>query len=108
MNKNALIVYVASIVVVAVVMELVKATRTRKPAFWWSLSAIISAVCTCSVWFGMPHEGNIWLLPMALIAGYVGQYVLDMYGVKKAFVKAFNAYAQKHGYEKIEEPKDVV
>ena len=106
-DKIALILFVASICIVAVAMELVKSTGTKKPIFWWTLSGIMSAVCTCSVWFGVDHTGNLWLLPLALIAGYAGQYTLDMYGVKKVFVKVFNALAVKHGYEKIEDKQDV-
>jgi len=102
-DKIALILFVASIVIVAIIMELIKAARTKKPVFWWSLSGIMSSICTLSVWFGVDHTGKIGLLPLALITGYVGQYVLDMYGVKKVFIKVFNAYATKHGYEKIKE-----
>jgi len=99
-DKIALILFAVSILVVATAMECLKASRTRKPIFWSVLSALLSAFCTCSVWFGVRHTGNLWLLPLALIAGYTGQYVLDMYGVKKAFVKIASAWAVKHGYEK--------
>ena len=102
-DKIALILFVVGIALVAIVMELLKAYRAKKPSFWWAISGVLSMICTLSVWFGVDHTGKIGLLPLALIAGYVGQYLLDMYGVKKAAIKLFNAYAKKHGYEKIEE-----
>ena len=99
----ALVLFAVSIVAVATVMELTKTFRTKKPPFWWILSAVLSGVCTLSVWFGVDHTGKPALLVLALIVGYIGQYLVDMYGVKKFAVKAFNAWAKKHGYEKIAE-----
>ena len=64
---------------------------------------MLSSICTVSVWFGVDHTGKPALLVLALIVGYIGQYLVDMYGVKKFAVKAFNAWAKKHGYEKIAE-----
>ena len=106
-DKIALILFFVSIVVVAIVMELMKAYKKRKPSSWWILSSVLSIICTTSVWFGVDHTGRSGLLPLVLIAGYVGQYLLDMYGVKKALTKIFNAYASKHGYTKIEECENV-
>lgn len=99
----ALVLFAVSIVAVATVMELTKTFRTKKPSFWWILSAVLSGVCTFSVWFGVDHTGKPALLVLALIVGYIGQYLVDMYGVKKFAVKAFNAWAKKHGYEKLPE-----
>jgi len=103
-DKIAIILFITSIVVVATTMELFKLTPEPKTKWYWRvLGAGLSAVCTVSVWFGVAHTGTIYLLPLALIAGYVFQYALDMFGVKKAFLLVAKAYAKKHGYEPIEE-----
>ena len=107
-NVIAIIVFLVSMLVTASIMELVKATKTKKPIFWWVFSGVLSIICTCSVWFGIDHTGNIWLLPLVLITGYLGQYIIDMkIGVKKVFTWIFNSWATKHGYTKIQEDKCV-
>lgn len=103
-NLFALVMFVVSMLVVAVIMELVKAGKTKLPVYWWILSAVISAVCSLSVWFGTTHDGNLFLLPLVLIVGYTGQYVIDMkLGVKKVLTYVFNAWAKKHGYVQLGE-----
>ena len=102
----ALILFLVSMICVATVMELTKAFKTKKPSFWWALSTILSSACTLSVWFGIAHTGKQPLLVLVLIVGYIGQYLIDMYGVKKFVIKVFNALAKKHGYEKIPEQKE--
>ena len=67
MDKTALLLFAASIALVAVIMELVKTYKTKAPWFWWVCSAVISSACTCFVWFGVEHTGNIALLPLFLI-----------------------------------------
>jgi len=99
-DKIAIILFIASIIVVATTMELFKLTPERKTKWYWRvLGGLLSAVCTISVWFGVDHTGTIYLLPLALIAGYVFQYALDMFGVKKLFVVLANAYNKKMGYD---------
>jgi hypothetical protein len=103
----ALILLFASMGCVATIMELTKAFKQKRPSFWWALSAMLSSVCTLSVWYGVDHTGKPALLVLAIIVGYIGQYLIDMYGVKKFFLKVFNALAKKHGYEKIREDRCV-
>ena len=99
-DKIAIILFISSIVVVATTMELFKLTPEPKTKWYWRvLGGLLSAVCTVSVWFGVDHTGTIYLLPLALIAGYVFQYALDMFGVKKLFVLLANAYNKKMGYD---------
>ncbi len=102
-DKIAIIVWVTSILTVAVAMELTKAFKEKARWFWTSLSVFLSAVGTLSVWFGLEHTGNCFLLPIVLIAGWLAQYVVDMLGVKKVFLWVFNGMAKKYGYEKIKE-----
>jgi hypothetical protein len=102
----ALILFLVSMICVATVMELTKAFKPKKPSFWWLLSAMLSSICTLSVWWGVDHTGKPALLVLVLIVGYIGQYLIDMYGVKKFVIKVFNALAKKHGYEKIQESKN--
>ena len=99
-DKIAIILFITSIVVVATTMELFKLTPEPKTKWYWRvLGGLLSAVCTISVWFGVDHTGTIALLPLALIAGYVFQYALDMFGVKKLLVVLANAYNKKMGYD---------
>lgn len=102
---QALIVWGASIVMVALAMEFTKAFKESKPKFWRTLSIILSAVGTLSVWFGMKHTGNNWLLPLVLGSGWLLQYGIDMFGWKKLFTLVFNGMAKKYGYEKIPNEK---
>lgn len=102
---QTLIVWGASIVMVALAMEFTKAFKESKPMFWRTLSIILSAVGTLSVWFGMKHTGNNWLLPLVLGSGWLLQYGIDMFGWKKLFTLVFNGMAKKYGYEKIPNEK---
>ncbi len=100
-DKVAVIVWFASIVSIAMVMEFTKAFKSKARGFWYSLSAILSVSATCSVWFGLDHSGNIFLLPLVIFIGWIAQYAIDMYGFKKLADKFAHAWAVKHGYEKI-------
>lgn len=107
-DKIAVIVWLVSILTVATAMEIIKTFKKKMPKmFWFVLSIILSVLATCSVWYGLLHSGNSFLLPLVLVTGWIAQFILDMYGLKKLFAKLSKAWAIKNGYIKLEDHEEI-
>ena len=93
--------FIAGCVIIALAMEFIKLSGSKKPIVWKLIALLLSILVDVSIYFGVANQLHIMILPLMIFFTYVLQYMINQMGAKKLMINVVNQYLVKHGYEKV-------
>lgn len=97
--KTLIIMLVIGAFAIAIAMEFIKLSGSKKPVVWNIIALLLSILVDVSIYFGVANELHIMILPFAVLITYILQYMLNQLGAKKLMIAIVNQYLTKHGYD---------